>query len=311
MDDIFTVFSSNIDFSLFHKFLNELHPNLKFTYELGNSTLPFLDTVISVNGVDFDSWVYRKATNTDLILNYYAVCPKKWKLNLIQNMLNRAWNICSNYENFHNEVVILKDIFMKNAYPAVVFEKAVNSFLNLKFCSEDLLTVKDQKDIGFVLKIPFVGKPSFIFKNKIKKIIFDEFNVNVDTVFISCKVGKYFSLKCCTPLGLISHIVYKFTCFCEETKFYIGKTHRHLSVRAKEHTDLVLGNTVVTNHIRSCDGCQSRNLVFKNRTFENFEIISKCNTKFECIIKEALFIKKFNPPLNKQTQNFEYFFKCI
>ena len=85
--------------------------------------------------------------------------------------------------------------------------------------------------------------------------------------------------------------------------FYIGKTHRHLSVQAKEHTDLVLGNTVVTNHIRSCDGCQSRNLVFKNRTFENFEIISKCNTKFECIIKEALFIKKFNPPLNKQTQN--------
>ena len=78
-------------------------------------------------------------------------------------MLNRAWNICSNYENFHNEIVILKDIFMKNAYPAVVFEKAVNSFLNLKFCSEDLLTVKDQKDIGFVLKIPFVGEPSFIF----------------------------------------------------------------------------------------------------------------------------------------------------
>ena len=96
----------------------------------------------------------------------------------------------------------------------------------------------------------------------------------------------------------MSHTVYKFSCLHDATKFYIGKTHRHLSVRAREHTRLATGNTAISDHIRSCETCQSRPL-----NFHDFSILSKCNTKFECNIKEALFIKNFQPKLNKQLHN--------
>ena len=55
--------------------LNNQHKNLKFTFELGNSTLDFLDTNISIVNADFGSWVYRKETETNVILNESAVCP--------------------------------------------------------------------------------------------------------------------------------------------------------------------------------------------------------------------------------------------
>ena len=101
----------------------------------------------------------------------------------------------------------------------------------------------------------------------------------------------------------MSHIVYKFSCLHDATKFYIGKTHRHLSVRAREHTRLTTGNTAITEHIKSCEKCHSQSL-----DFHNFSILSKCNTKFECIIKEAIFIKNDKPKLNKQLHNSGSFF---
>ena len=80
VDDIFCVFRSGISHESFLNKLNSLHPNLKFTMELGNSSLAFLDTFISLptddNGT-FSSKVFRKATHTGLILNFESICPHK------------------------------------------------------------------------------------------------------------------------------------------------------------------------------------------------------------------------------------------
>ena len=80
VDDIFCVFRSGISHESFLNKLNSLHPNLKFTMELGNSSLAFLDTFISLptddNGT-FSSQVFRKATHTGLILNFESICPHK------------------------------------------------------------------------------------------------------------------------------------------------------------------------------------------------------------------------------------------
>ena len=37
--------------------------------------------------------------------------------------------------------------------------------------------------------------------------------------------------------------------------------------------------------------------------FNNFSILSKCNSKFERQVEEAFFIKNLNPSLNKQLYN--------
>ena len=298
VDDIFTVFTYNIDFSYFFDILNKLHGNLKFTYELGNSYLPFLDTFISISSDNFDSGVYRKETNTNVLLNFHAKCPKRWKLSLIHNMLNRAWTICSNYNLLHNEIEKLRNIFISNSYPVFIFENVVNLFLSSKLGNSVLVNDQAEKDMKFIFKIPFVGKPSYIFREKLSKTLFDNFGVKVNVIFMSCKVSSYFSLKSQTPLSLISRIVYKFTCLHDASTFYIGKTHRHFGVRVSEHLDLEKGNTAVTGHVRSCNFCQLGNL-----DISNFEILSKCQSKFDCKIKEAIFIKKCNPLINKQLHN--------
>ena len=95
--------------------------------------MKFLDTVIKLNGIDFDTFVFRKNTCTDVILNFHSVCPVKWKIGLILCFLNRAWKICSTYKLFDLELKKLQNIFVKNGYPVDFFLGVLNKFLLKKF----------------------------------------------------------------------------------------------------------------------------------------------------------------------------------
>ena len=112
IDDIFCIFSSE-SYSEFLNFLNSQHPNLKFTMEVGNKKLSFLDSSISIENNLFSSTVFRKPTFTGLFLNFHALCPDFWKRGLIFCLLNRAYRTCSSWTNFHCEIDILKDFFCK------------------------------------------------------------------------------------------------------------------------------------------------------------------------------------------------------
>ena len=80
VDDIFCVFDNQTNVLLFLDFLNKLQPShSKFTHDIGPNHLPFLDTEISlpVDGDStFSSDVYRKPTNTNVILNFAAIRPE-------------------------------------------------------------------------------------------------------------------------------------------------------------------------------------------------------------------------------------------
>ena len=95
VDDVFCVFGSMESVGNFLENLNHLHPNLKFTHELGPRKLSFLDTEIDLY-LNFGSKAYRKPTNTKVILNWTAYCPKNWKLGLISCLVNRVY-IPGNY----------------------------------------------------------------------------------------------------------------------------------------------------------------------------------------------------------------------
>ena len=70
VDDIFCAFTLGSSHEQFLDKLNCLHPNLKFTSEVGPSVLPYLDTTISLPTTEdgcFTSKVFRKRTYTGLI----------------------------------------------------------------------------------------------------------------------------------------------------------------------------------------------------------------------------------------------------
>ena len=107
--------------------------------------------------------------------------------------------------------------------------------------------------------IPFIGKPSLIFKRKICEIFKQAYDVELSCVFGSFKVKNYFSLKCQSSPYLISNVTYKYTCQRDADAFYIGETCRHIGMRAEEHLDCLSKTrkpTAVGDHILNCDGCK-------------------------------------------------------
>ncbi len=289
VDDIFCVFRVGVDPEPFFRALNSLHINLKFTMEHGNKSLAFLDTQISLpenDSTDAVIDVFRKKTHTDLILNFNAVCPKTWKFGLIFCLLNRAYNVCSSWSLFDIEVMNLKRMFSLNGYPKELFDNCVSKFLYKKY---EPVTKRERDTDGIVFCIPYFGHPSIQFKKKLIAIFNKYYNLKVNVVFKSFKVGSYFSLKFRTPFALSANVVYKYHCSCDTNMFYIGKTKRHLVQRAKEHQT----SGAIFNHNSVCNFCHSVNL-------SKFKIIDRANSDLELKIKEALHIKMLSPCLNSQ-----------
>ena len=307
VDDIFCVFRSGTSYQEFLGKLNNMHPNLQFTSEIGPSVLPFLDTCVSLPSTEEDTYttrVFRKPTYTGLMLNFSSLCPKKWKFGLVQCLLHRAYLISSDWHIFSKEVDFLKSMFAKNGYPADFFSACVNKFLNGKYGTEaNSKIIRDKVETIFVL--PYIGLPSVIFGRKIKDLLIRNYGIEVKVVYTTFKVKNYFSLKCRTPLPLLANVVYKFNCSRDADLSYIGKTKRHLVTRVREHSKSA---SAVCEHLEGCDACKSDYSVEKN-----FKILDKGNNDFEITIKESLQIKNNKPPLNKKlmTQGTSFLLKIF
>ena len=219
---------------MFLSFLNNIHPNLMFTCEIGPQKLEYLDTQISLssnNDLSLITSVHRKPTDTETIINFNAVCPWIWKSGLIKCFLNRAFIVCNNWFAFHEEISKLKDIFHMNGYPKDIFYNHVKKFLSKKLMTTN--SCQNNNNEKNIVIVPFIGHPSITFiKSLVKKLK----SINKKcTIFKTFKVQNYFFRKDETLLALQANVVYLFEGSCDENQTYIGKTKRHLATRVMEH----------------------------------------------------------------------------
>ena len=289
VDDVFCIFRKNVKFELFYDQLQSLHKNIKFTYEFGGNSLPFLDTRIDLGRNTFESKIHRKSTDTNVLLNYSAVAPPQWKRALITWFINRAKAVCTTDIAFREEIVKLVDIFGKNGYPKRFIDKVVNNFSNGN--NNSAQRTQDQ-NYSRCLKVPYVGRPSYLFAKRAKRLFNNCLEEEIKVVYSTTKVGDSFRLKDLTPKHLRSDVVYEFKCLGDPGTQYIGYTSRSLGERAKEH---LKGGTRISDHIGQCTKCINNNI-----TVDNFNILKNCRNKTESMIYEALLIKRFNPKLNLQ-----------
>ena len=150
VDDIFAVFDKHSSSETFLDHLNKQHKNMRFTLEKSTNSLPFLDTEIEIIDDKFESWVYRKATNTNVMLNANAVCPLSWKKGLLFGALHRAKMICSNQDLFMSEIKKLKEIFWKNGYSESFFTQIYQSFEQKQSVSN--MDVNSEADFKYIFK---------------------------------------------------------------------------------------------------------------------------------------------------------------
>ena len=98
INDILAVFDNKQDSLNFLNFLNNRHPNIKFTIEKQiNHSIAFRDVFISgINNQNLTLQTYHKPTYTGLLLNLNSFTSFSYKLSLIKCLIDRSFKICNN-----------------------------------------------------------------------------------------------------------------------------------------------------------------------------------------------------------------------
>ena len=88
--------------------------------------------------------------------------------------------------------------------------------------------------------------------------------------------------------------VYKFECdLCDAG--YVGYTSRHLHQRIEEHYKIARSS--IGQHFRLKHSLAPKDLS------NNFSILKKCKSKFDCLVFEMFFINELRPRLNVQSDS--------
>ena len=133
VDDTLSIMPDVQAASTFLSTLNEIHPSISFTMELEkNGKLPFLGMEIMRNSTRLDTKVYRKPTDTGLLLHYNSHVDMKNKHSLLKTMLNRGFKLSSNWQFFHQECERLKEIFTCLHNPEPLVQNTIRSFVEMK-----------------------------------------------------------------------------------------------------------------------------------------------------------------------------------
>ncbi|XP_068692461.1 uncharacterized protein [Montipora foliosa] len=267
--------------------LNGLHPSLKFTMELpSENTIPFIGIQIIKNGTEHETRVYRKPTNTGLLLHFQSHVDKRYKTGLLNTMLHRAHALSSTTEAFNEECAKLRSIFSRLDYPSGL----VNSTINMFILSKPEKKIDDGNTIRIVL--PFKDQ---IAANEVRRQLRDlsgKICVTLQSVFVSKKLEQDLKPKEIKP-SIVNRqcVVYKFACdLCDAD--YVGYTARHLRQRIAEHKHSSIGKHLLEAH-------GDKNLLNEGQ----FRVLKKCHGKFDCLVYEMLFIQELKPSLNTQSDS--------
>ena len=101
VDDIFVLFSSLDQAEKCKKYLSSKHPNINFSLEKENDgRLSFLDINIFREKEKFVTNIYWKKTFSGVYANFNSFRPETYKTGLIESLLFRCFNLCSNFVKF-------------------------------------------------------------------------------------------------------------------------------------------------------------------------------------------------------------------
>ncbi len=111
--------------------------------------------------------VYRKATHTDLYLNWHSHHPVSARMAVVRTLFHRAQTVCSNKELLEEEHQHLKTVLKLNDYP----DWAIHKGSKIKQQNNDgQATVKEKKDFKGFIVIPYVKGLSEPYKRVMEKI---------------------------------------------------------------------------------------------------------------------------------------------
>ena len=111
--------------------VNSIHLNLQFTHELAqDNQLAFLNVWINNQDGKLTLKTYRKFTHTGLYIKWQSFVPLKYKINLVRNLLHRAYKICRSYSLIHKDFKVIFTTLEKSGLSNSIINNLSRKFFN-------------------------------------------------------------------------------------------------------------------------------------------------------------------------------------
>ena len=229
VDDILGCFvGSTRQLDIFHKFINSIHPKIKFKIENErDASINFSDLTITRKQNNFEYSIYRKPTHTNITIPADSNHPTSQKLSAYNSMIHRAFSVPLSTDDFNKEINIIKDIATSNGYS----HKMINQMLEKKRFKLAINSIfpQPQKVSKLYTSLTYFGKLS----EKVSKIITN--SNQIDVAYRSHNsIGSVLLNVKHKPTFLEKSGIYKINCG-ECNAVYIGQTQRNLDIRYCEH----------------------------------------------------------------------------
>ncbi|PFX34113.1 Glucose-6-phosphate translocase [Stylophora pistillata] len=243
VDDTFAIVTSVPAAEDLLSTLNNCHPSIHFTMELASGNkLPFVGMEVLKKGCKLETSVYRKPTNTGLLLHHQSHVDKRYKKSLLKTMLNRAFRLSSTWESFKSECDHLKMMFTNLKYPDHLINSTISHFVT-SVRSENpgvqaQLSVNENAVHRVVL--PFKDQKSADAVKRQLSDLSNKIDHTLHPVFKSRKICEDLRVREPKP-PIVSQqcVVYNYKCdLCDAE--YVGYTSRHLHQRINEHRSVAM-----------------------------------------------------------------------
>ncbi|XP_069486826.1 uncharacterized protein [Ambystoma mexicanum] len=168
IDDIFCIWcGTRDDLDQFFEYLNLVHPRIKFTIEIGNPYLHFLDVNLSIVNNKIATSIYHKPTDVNNLLHYSSFHPRAMLQSLPYSQILRLKRIISDPEVLDKECTNLVSKFQNRGYPPEILEIAKDRASEIP--RTDLLKPKSEVKDTPLLYISKFSRQSFQITKSIKK----------------------------------------------------------------------------------------------------------------------------------------------
>ena len=152
--------------------------------------------------------------------------------------------------------------------------------------------LSDSAVLSVYIVLPFKDQRS---ADRVRKDIYSlgvKIDVNLKPVFTSRRLSQTLSVKeNKPPIVNTQCVVYLFQCdLCDAN--YVGYTARHLHQLISELRYSAIGKHLEPHHGNN-----------RTKTDHLFKVLRKCDSKFDCLVYEMLYIKDIKPSLNTQADS--------
>ena len=133
MDDGFLIWPRHLDINIFIAILNNLHPNIKYTIEMGKCTgdkqeLVMLDILVILHSKKrIETEIHYKETNTFRYLDYYSHHPEHIKQNIPYNLAKRIIVFTSDPQKEKSHLEQMYNHLVNCRYPKDLVKKGFHN----------------------------------------------------------------------------------------------------------------------------------------------------------------------------------------